>query len=143
MVPGKALGAATASALLNLFEDKFPGQLDKNRRAANSVRAFCTNSHYKSVADSFIGLGYKINSKVQGANLPLQGKTFVITGTMTVPRAEFEKIVKAQGGATSSSVSSKTDYVVIGEKPGGSKMTKADKLNIKVISEDQFNQLIG
>ena len=139
----EALCAVKAADLLALFENNFPGQLDKNQRAANAVRAFCTHSHYKSLVDSFYRLGYKINSKVVGDNLPLQGKVFVITGTMTVPRADFEKIIKGHGGTTSSSVSSKTDYVVIGENPGGSKMTKADKLKITVISEDDFYQLVS
>ncbi len=74
----------------------------------------------------------------------LQGKNFVITGNFGTParRKELEKLVEQNGGKKVSSVSGKTDFIVAGEKAGSSKMEKAKKLNIKVISEDDFLKMI-
>ena len=72
----------------------------------------------------------------------LQGKIFVFTGSLNrFSRKEGEELVEDQGGRASGSVSKKTDYIVAG--PGaGSKLVKAEQLGIKVLSEDEFLQLI-
>ena len=139
----EALNKLPMAELALAFNEEFPGKNDKNTAAAISLRAFCDDAHYQKIVKYFYKMGYKINSSSPGEKLLLTGKSFVITGTMGVPRAEFEKLIKKFGGHPSSSVSAKTDYVVIGERPGGSKMTKAEKLNINVISEDDFYQMIG
>lgn len=71
----------------------------------------------------------------------LNGKIFVITGTLSKPRNEFEKIIEDLGGKTSSSVSKNTDFVLAGEN-AGSKLSKAEQLNIKIINENEFNEMI-
>jgi DNA ligase (NAD+) len=71
---------------------------------------------------------------------PLQGKTFVITGTLpTLKRDEAKKIIQNAGGKVTSSVSSKTDYLLIGED-AGSKLEKAQELGINQISESDLLQ---
>lgn len=70
------------------------------------------------------------------------GKTFVFTGTLSVPREEAERQVKEAGGKASSSVSKVTDYVVVGDKPG-SKATKAQQLGVTVLTEEEFQQLLA
>ena len=82
----------------------------------------------------------KGNAKEGGA---LSGKTFVLTGTMeALSREEAEAKVRALGGKTSGSVSTKTDYVVLGENPG-SKLDKAKQLGVVVLSEKDFLKLVG
>ena len=71
-----------------------------------------------------------------------EGKTFVLTGTLEkYSRDEASKIIESFGGKTSSSVSKKTDYVLSGEE-AGSKLTKAENLGIKIISEQEFEEMI-
>ena len=72
----------------------------------------------------------------------LNSKTFVLTGTLsTMTRDEASEKIKQLGGKTSSSVSKKTSYVVAGEN-AGSKLTKAESLNIPILSEDEFIKLL-
>lgn len=67
---------------------------------------------------------------------------FVITGTLSDTRDKFDKIIKDNGGKTSSSVSKKTSYVLAGENPG-SKIDKALGLGVKIINEEEFNNLLN
>jgi DNA ligase (NAD+) len=73
---------------------------------------------------------------------PFTGKTFVFTGTMeSMSRPDAEALVRKLGGKAAGSVSTKTDYVVVG--PGaGSKLEKAQKLKLKILDEDQFKALL-
>ena len=72
----------------------------------------------------------------------IAGKSFVFTGTMpTLERTAAEEMVRNLGGSASSSVSKKTDYVVAGEN-AGSKLTKAEELGVKVLTEEQFLALL-
>ena len=70
------------------------------------------------------------------------GKTFVITGTLSMGRDEFRNHIESLGGTVSESVSKKTDYLVLGENPG-SKYEKAKTLGIKIISEDELNEMFN
>ena len=73
---------------------------------------------------------------------PLTGKNFVLTGTLsTLDRNKASDIIRELGGKVSSSVGSKTDYVVVGESPG-SKYTKAVSLGVKILNEEEFLQFI-
>jgi DNA ligase (NAD+) len=72
----------------------------------------------------------------------LSGKTLVVTGTLSrYTRKEIQDCIKALGGKASSSVSKKTDYVVVGDD-AGSKLTKAQELGVATLSEDEFDALI-
>ena len=71
-----------------------------------------------------------------------EGKVFVLTGSLQeFTRDEASKIIESFGGKTSSSVSKKTDYVLAGEE-AGSKLTKAESLGIKIITEQEFKEMI-
>jgi len=83
-----------------------------------------------------------IPEKGEGAKLPLEGKRFVFTGSLhEFTRDEAEELVKRLGGAATSAVSRRTDYVVVGENPGA-KLTRARELGIKIISEEEFKGLV-
>ena len=73
---------------------------------------------------------------------PLAGKTFVITGTLSAPRNEIGEKILAAGGKVTGSVSKKTDYLLAGEG-GGSKLDKAEKLEVPVIDEEELERLLN
>lgn len=75
-------------------------------------------------------------------NAVLDGKAFVVTGSFEYGRAAIEDMIPKFGGVLKKSVSSKVDYVVCGSDPGASKITKAGKLQIPIISEAELFQLI-
>jgi DNA ligase (NAD+) len=80
---------------------------------------------------------------VAAASQIFADRTFVITGTLpTMKRDEAKDLIQQHGGRVSDSISAKTDYLVAGEK-AGSKLAKAEKLGVKVISEDELMALTG
>ena len=72
-----------------------------------------------------------------------EGKIFVVTGTLDrFSRVEIERFIRSLGGKATSSISGNTDYVIAGSNPG-SKLEKAKELGIKILSEEDFEALIG
>jgi DNA ligase (NAD+) len=87
------------------------------------------------------GLHMQAEAAVQGAQ-PLTGMTFVITGTLpTMSRDQAKALIEAQGGKVTGSISSKTDYLLLGENPGG-KLAKAQSLGTKIIGEEELRELL-
>jgi len=73
----------------------------------------------------------------------LNGKTFVLTGTLTeYTRQQATRLIEDLGGIVTSSVSKNTNYLVYGEK-AGSKLDKAQKLDVKTVTEEEFTELIN
>jgi len=72
----------------------------------------------------------------------LAGMTIVISGNFSVSRDEMKRLIEANGGRNSSSVSGKTSYLLAGSKPGPEKMKKAEELGVKVIGENEFRAMI-
>ena len=77
----------------------------------------------------------------EAAAAPFEGLTLVITGTLSQPRKEIAAWIKARGGKVTGSVSSNTDYLVIGESPGRSKFNRAQALETPIIDEDELRAL--
>jgi DNA ligase (NAD+) len=80
--------------------------------------------------------------KVESREIPLSGKSFVLTGGMeSLTRDEARKIIEEKGGRVASSVSRKTDFVVVGKDPG-SKYDQALKLGVRTLNEEEFRKLV-
>lgn len=89
-----------------------------------------------------VGVEMETGSPPAGASLILEGKTLVVTGTLTkYTRDEINELITRHGGRAASSVSKNTDYVLAGEK-AGSKLTKARQLGVPVLSEQEFEDLL-
>jgi DNA ligase (NAD+) len=82
-----------------------------------------------------------IPQRAANESLPLAGKTFVITGTLSIDRDSMKTFIESKGGKVSSSISSKTNFVLAGDG-GGSKKDTAEKLGVPVINEEKFYQLL-
>lgn len=82
-----------------------------------------------------------IAEQVEKESTSLEGKKFVITGTMSVPRDDIKALIEAHGGKVSGSVSKNTDYVVVGDSPG-SKADKASQLGVTILSEDDLRAMV-
>ena len=110
---------------------------------AESVVQYFSLESTKCLIDELKSLGVKMKPSEKKAEGGLfEGKTFVLTGTLpTMSRKEASKIIEDNGGKTSSSVSKKTDYVLAGES-AGSKLTKAQTLGVKIISEEDLLNMI-
>jgi DNA ligase (NAD+) len=114
--------------------------------AAENVLAFFASEAGKEILRRMKQLGIRPKSekisRTKAAELPLAGKTFVLTGTLpSMTREEATAEIEALGGHVSSSVSTKTDYVFAGES-AGSKLDKAKELGIEVLDEAQFRKII-
>ena len=113
---------------------------------AQSVLDFFSSAHGKKILRRMKELriepkSEKVSAK-KPAELPLAGKTFVLTGTLpSMTREEATEKIEALGGHVSGSVSRKTDYVLAGAEPG-SKFDKAKELGVKIIDEVEFRKML-
>jgi len=82
-----------------------------------------------------------VEEKVEAADNPFKDKTVVLTGSMSQSRVHYKNILENLGAKVSGSVSKKTDFVIYGEK-AGSKLTKAQDMNVKTINEDELKILL-
>ena len=101
------------------------------------------DDHHQNMLRKMWAAGVKMESeKKEALSADLAGKSFVLTGAMSVPRGEIKTLIEANGGKVTGSVSKRTSYVVAGESPG-SKVDKALKNGVPVISEDDLRALIS
>ena len=146
------VGAQTAVALADTFQSlealrdateeellKIP---DIGLTVSESILAYFADEDNLKQLDDFKALG--VNPiYVNHDNAPLKGQSFVVTGTLTdLGREEAEDLLREKGATVTSSVTKNTTALIAGAKPGASKVTKAEKLGIKVISEAEFRELI-
>lgn len=112
-------------------------------KVADSIVHFFKDEHNLRIIEKLrkAGVNFRRLKKEEGEK-PLAGKTFVFTGELDrFTRAKASSIVESLGGKVSSSVSRKTDFVVVGKNPG-SKYQKAIKLGVKTLNEEEFIQLL-
>ena len=109
---------------------------------AESVVEFFSSDSTKELIAKLKEAGVNMKSTNVVEDTRFSGMTFVLTGTLpTLKRAEASRIIESFGGKTSSSVSKKTTYVLAGEE-AGSKLDKANKLGVQIISEEEFKEMI-
>lgn len=129
----------TIDELMSADEEAFT-QIDGIGAAmAKSIVSYFALPKTKELIGEFKSLGLKLTEPVVKAKSSIfEGKSFVLTGTLpTLKRSQASKIIEDHGGKVVSSVSKKTDYVLAGEA-AGSKLEKAEKLGITIISEDDL-----
>jgi hypothetical protein len=88
------------------------------------------------------GLQFSMAQKDGPASEALSGMTVVISGNFSIPRDEMKRLIEANGGRNSGSVSGKTSFLLAGEKPGPEKIRKASALGIRIVSEKEFMDML-
>lgn len=149
----REVGEATAQNLANHF-----GTLEAIRNAsfeqlkevqdvgdvvANRIISFWNEQHNVDVVEDLIAQGVHWQNvvKTEIADNPLKNKNVVLTGTLTqLTRDQAKALLQSLGCKVSGSVSSKTDYLIVGEK-AGSKLSKAQELGIQILTESEFIEL--
>ena len=114
-------------------------------KISSSLSTFFNDEKNLRTLDSMLSLGLDIRNPDFdfGADqkLPLTGLSLVITGMLLKPRKEVEEMIEKHGGHTSSALSAKTDFLIVGEEPG-SKLRKAQALGVRTISYSELLKLI-
>jgi DNA ligase (NAD+) len=145
------VGEQTAKLLADHFTDvdsflsaKEPDLLsipEIGPKVANSILNWISDKRLSKEVKSLIKNGIKIEKSQRQSTGALAGKSFLITGTLPVKRDEAKDLIEANGGKILSSVSSKLNYLVVGDDPG-SKLEKAQSLGVDVIDWDNLKKLI-
>ena len=117
------IGERIAESVVDFFKD------DENVRNVERLKEY--------------GLQLEISAeKLANQTNKLEGQTFVVSGVFEMSRNDLKKLIEENGGKVSGSISSKTSYVVAGENMGPSKLAKAESLQIPIIDEKKFLQMI-
>ena len=113
-------------------------------KVAHSIYTFFREPRNRELVERLRAEGLQFHHEVKKKRGgPLEGKTFVLTGTLpSLTREEATRLIEAVGGKVTGSVSKKTDYVVAGEE-AGSKLAKARDLGIRVIGEGELREIAG
>jgi len=152
----REVGETTASNLADAFgslkklmkakEEKLLEVDDVGPIVAHHVVSFFIQKHNMDVIEGLLDAGIKLKNNVAAnktSKKTLSGKIFVITGTLSsMTRDEAKAYLKNAGAKVTSSVSAKTDYLLAGEN-AGSKLTKAEKLGVKIIGEEGLSKLLS
>ncbi|MBI2730796.1 MAG: NAD-dependent DNA ligase LigA [Sphingobacteriales bacterium] len=150
------IGETTAKTLANAAEhlldfkkyslEQLQNLEDVGPKVAGSIYEFFSNKENIQMLEKLesLGLQLKNNKKEMAVDGNLSGQTFLFTGTLAkLKRSEAEAIAEKKGGKILGGVSSKLNYLVVGED-AGSKLEKAKKINtVKIISEDEFLKMTG
>lgn len=152
----REVGESTAASLAGWFgkldaiasasEEELVAVPDVGPVVASRIRSFFDETHNTDVIDKLRASGVhwpESEPRQTPGDGPLSGKTFVLTGTLSnMTRDEAKQKIQALGGKVTGSVSKNTDYVAYGEK-AGSKLAKAQQLEIETLDENQLLELIG
>lgn len=133
-------------ALIDATIEELEAVDEIGERIAQSVRAYFQNEENRTIIARLAAAGIKLEKEnaLLSEDAALAGRTFVVSGTFEgYEREELKKTIKLHGGKVGSSISGSTDFLLAGANMGPAKLAKAAELNIQVISEQEFNKMIG
>ncbi|MBU2930054.1 NAD-dependent DNA ligase LigA [Winogradskyella psychrotolerans] len=137
----KSIDALMFASLLDLVTVDEIGE-----RIAQSVVEFFSSEENKQIIERLKRFGVQLEisaEKLANQTEKLKGLSIVVSGVFeTISRNELKKLIEDNGGKVSSSISSKTSYLVAGDKMGPSKRTKAENLNIEILTEMAFLDML-
>lgn len=133
-------------ALMAASEESLMGIDEIGQRIAHSVVEFFKNETNREIIARLKGYGVQFSlseEQLENQSERLKGLTIVVSGVFEkVSRNELKKMIENNGGKVGSSISSKTAYLVAGDKMGPSKRAKAEALSVPIISEDEFLEML-
>ncbi|WP_339847890.1 NAD-dependent DNA ligase LigA [uncultured Dokdonia sp.] len=132
-------------AIISATEEELVAVDEIGSKIAESVVAFFAKAEHIALIQRLKSYGVQLEisaEKLANQSDTLAGKTFVVSGVFEMPRNDLKKLIEDNGGKVSSSISSKTTYVVAGDKMGPSKLQKAESLGVTIISEEEFLDLV-
>lgn len=130
--------------LVNASEEEIESIYDIGSSISKSIISYFANKQNLEILSKLksIGLNFETSKEIVSGG-ELNNKSFVLTGTLSsMSREEAKNVIVNNGGKFVSSVSKKTDFVVVGDNPG-SKLKKAKELGVKILNEKEFLQLIN
>ncbi|MBM4316204.1 MAG: NAD-dependent DNA ligase LigA [Deltaproteobacteria bacterium] len=138
-----AIHFRTLDKFLNATEEELLNVEEVGEKVAKAILQFISDKKNRNEINRLIEKGITPKPLKSYGGTTLQGKTFVITGTLpTLSRDEAADLIRTHGGKVTGSISKNTDYLVVGEE-AGSKLTKARELGVKELSEAQLKALVG
>ncbi|MDD3877623.1 MAG: NAD-dependent DNA ligase LigA [Bacteroidales bacterium] len=115
-------------------------------KIAQSILSFFSDTYNVDIINKLKAKGVKFQldkSEATDSSKVLNGLSFIVSGIFSIERDDLKTLIEKNGGKNVSSISSKTDYLITGDNPGASKVLKAQNLNVKIISEDDFYKLLN
>ena len=138
-----ALAFGTIDNLCNASKAELEELPNIGPAIAENVCEYFKNPNNLKLLKELKGLGINPVENLNSVSDELKGKTFVLTGTLSgMTREKAEELIKNMGGKATSAISGKTSYLVAGENPG-SKLEKAQKLGVIILTEDDFMRMLN
>lgn len=132
-------------ALSNATKEELMQVDDVGERVATSIIDFFLQPENLEMIIALRNAGVQFELKAEetvSLSDKLSGKSIVVSGVFSIPRDEMKQLIEKHGGKNVSSISKNTDFVLAGEKMGPEKRNKAQKLDIPIISEEEFYEMI-
>ena len=135
---------ASLDALAQAGQEELEAIEGMGPHTANAIVEWFARPRHQGFIKKLRQAGVKLEQEIVTAptERSLDGLTFVITGALSQPRKEIAKMIEQHGGKVAGSVSGKTDYLVAGESPGGSKYRKAQQLETQIIDEARLIEMM-
>jgi DNA ligase (NAD+) len=133
-------------ALLAASEEELQAIPNVGPHTAHDIRAYFEREPNQELVEKLRRSGVRLADEApreEAGPAPLEGLTFVITGTLlSMSREDATRLIEEHGGKVTGSVSANTDYLLVGEKPGSSKYNKAQQLGVPMLDEARLRELV-
>lgn len=135
----RSLDAVMAASREELVEADEVGE-----KIADAIREYFANAENLRIIGRLRQAGLQFEEAARElASEALAGRSFVVSGRFTRSRDEMKELIELHGGRNLAAVSGNVDYLVAGEKMGPAKLKKAEKLGIRILSEEEFLRMVG
>ncbi|MBO4768450.1 MAG: NAD-dependent DNA ligase LigA, partial [Bacteroidales bacterium] len=131
-------------ALMNATKEDLLQVPDIGDIVADSILEWCSNEKHRNIVERLkaIGLQFEMDeTSLQKLSDSLEGCTVVVSGNFSISREEMKRLIASHGGKCTGSVSGSTTYLLAGEKAGPEKLKKAEKLGVKILSEEELYRM--